>query len=347
MWILAPLLALACAFATAAGSSPTPRVGTAAGPAPRVGTAAGPDPAVAQTEPDEQDMQVVLVSGYHSGPAMWKVTGGPKRNVLWLLGEVSPFPRNIKWRSREFELALRRSQELLIDFSGYWYLDDDNADALDKASKLPDGTKLKDLVDPEFHERLVATAALFGNPSIETRRPFSATNLLVSAVMRKLGLEGFSVRFQAAKIGEWRQRKVTFFAAPELPFEERLKNWSHESNIVCLRRLVDVIEDGGDGILELANAWAVGDIPALRQLVPAYSFSRDGFRSGECAAAMHGGEQQAREYKVRRTEAWLAQAERALAKNKSTIAVVLMSELFEPDGYLAALRAKGYEILEP
>jgi hypothetical protein len=27
--------------------------------------------------------------------------------------------------------------------------------------------------------------------------------------------------------------------------------------------------------------------------------------------------------------------------------VVLMSELFEPDGYLAALRAEGYEITEP
>ena len=99
--------------------------------------------------------------------------------------------------------------------------------------------------------------------------------------------------------------------------------------------------------MHLANAWAVGDINALRELVPLYSFSRDGFRSAECAAAMHGGEQQAREYKERRIQGWVAEAERALKKNRSTMAVVLMSELFEPDGYLAALRAKGYEITEP
>jgi hypothetical protein len=29
------------------------------------------------------------------------------------------------------------------------------------------------------------------------------------------------------------------------------------------------------------------------------------------------------------------------------MAVVLMSELFEADGYLAGLRARGYEIKEP
>jgi len=29
------------------------------------------------------------------------------------------------------------------------------------------------------------------------------------------------------------------------------------------------------------------------------------------------------------------------------MAVVLMSELFTPDGYLAALRAKGYVVVEP
>jgi hypothetical protein len=37
----------------------------------------------------------------------------------------------------------------------------------------------------------------------------------------------------------------------------------------------------------------------------------------------------------------------ALRNNVRTMAVVPMSELFSPDGYLAALRAAGYEIEEP
>jgi hypothetical protein len=294
---------------------------------------------------DESGIQVVLVTGVVSGPALWKVTAGD--NALWILGEISPFPRKLKWRSKEFERLLRQSQELLLDFSGYWWVDEGNSAALNKAARLPPGVKLKDVIAPGLHERVTRAAEHFGKPALEQWRPFSATNQLVTSAMKSLQLESFSARFTAAKLGEWRKKKITYFQAPELPFEDRLKNWQHDSNEVCLARLVDAIEDGGDGVTLLANAWSVGDIRALRELVPAYSFSRDGFRAGECAAAMHGGEPQAQEYKLKRTQAWLKEAERALSKNRSTLAVVLMSELFEPDGYLAALRAKGYHIVEP
>lgn len=294
---------------------------------------------------DESGMQVVTVTGVYAGPALWKVSSGP--NVMWILGEISPYPRKWKWRSREFERVLRKSQELLIDFSGYWHVEGQQKTALENAGKLPEGTTLKDVISPELLERVEITAGKFGNPPIQNWRPFSATNQLVRAAMKTRDLTGFSVRFTAAQLGEWRKSRITYFAAPEIPFEARLKHWQDPSNEACLDRLMDVIGDGGNGLMQLANAWAVGDIPALRELVPKYSFSRDGFRAGECADAMHGGPEKALEYKLRRTEAWLAQAERALKKNEITLSVVLMSELFSADGYLAALRAKGYEIVEP
>lgn len=311
----------------------------------RVGFAAE-DPADSDpVETDEPPMDVVLVTGFYSGPALWKVKSGD--NVMWILGEISPFPQKLKWKSKEFEQLLRKSQELLLDFSGYWLADEANSTALNKAAKLQDGVRLKDVISPELHERVLATADKFGKPDLQAMRPFSATNRLVRSAMKTMDLSSFSVRFTAAKLGEWRKKKVTYYAAAELPFGDRLKNWQHPDNEVCLKRLVDAIGDGGDGVVHLANAWAVGDINALRQLVPLYSFSRDGFRSGECANAMHGGAQQAREYKEKRIQGWVAEAERALKKNRSTMAVVLMSELFEPDGYLAALRARGYEVIEP
>lgn len=299
----------------------------------------------ADTEPDEPEMQVVLVRGVQAGPALWKVRSGD--HVMWLLGEISPYPRKVKWRSKDFVRLLSDSQELLIDFSGYWIIDDESKAALTKAEKLPPGTKLEDVISPELHARVKATAAKFGNPVLDPWYAFSATNRLVSAAMRKLEMESFSVRFEALRLGEWHKTKVTPFATPEIAFEQRLRNWQQPSNAVCLERLVDAIEDGGSGVLQLANAWSVGSISALRELVPQYSFSRDGFRAGECADAMHGSEQQAREYKQRRNQFWLDEAERALKQNRSTMAVVLMSELFEPDGYLAGLRARGYEVTEP
>jgi hypothetical protein len=36
-----------------------------------------------------------------------------------------------------------------------------------------------------------------------------------------------------------------------------------------------------------------------------------------------------------------------LRENESTLAVVPIPELFATDGYLAALRAHGYEVIEP
>ena len=50
---------------------------------------------------------------------------------------------------------------------------------------------------------------------------------------------------------------------------------------------------------------------------------------------------------TRAGEAWLAAAEAALANNRSTFAVLPMSEILKPDGYLVKLAARGYTVQEP
>jgi hypothetical protein len=294
---------------------------------------------------DDADMEVVLVTGTQPGPGLWKVTSGP--NVMWVLGEVSPFARKVRWNSRKFDRLLQDSQELLIDYSGFWGLTRDEKREYLKAEQLPRGSTLGKHVSPELYARVQETAEMYAAPGIDEVYPFAATNRLVTNAMIELDLIGFSARFAAGALGEKRGIKITNFAAPEYPFEDRLKLWQQPANVVCLERAVSALEDGGDGAKLLSNAWALGDVEALRRLVPQFSFSRDGFRQGPCAAAMRGGEQQARDYDAERIQGWLKEAERCLRENHSTMAVVLMSELFAPDGYLAALRAKGYEIVEP
>ena len=44
---------------------------------------------------------------------------------------------------------------------------------------------------------------------------------------------------------------------------------------------------------------------------------------------------------------WLATAEAALQKNRITFATLPVSQLVKPDGYLAALQAKGYLVEAP
>jgi hypothetical protein len=294
---------------------------------------------------DESGLAVVLVMGEHPGPGLWKVSSG--EHVLWILGEVSPIPRKVRWKSIKFDKLLRNSQELLLDLSGSWLADPAEMTAYRQAEKLPRGTALADVIPPGLNARVKSTARKFGAFDLQELRPFAATNRLVVSAMRTLGLKSFSARFVAEELAKKRDVRITYFAAPEPPFDKRLETWKHDSNAACLERVVETLGDGGIGVKRLANAWSVGDIDALRDLVSAYSFSRDGLRAAECAAAMRGGEQQAREYAIGRQKGWMNEAERALRDNRSTMAVVLMSELFAVDGYLAALRARGYDVVEP
>ena len=95
---------------------------------------------------DDSDLEVVLVRGGRPGPALWRVSSGP--HDLWILGEVSPIPRKVEWRSREFDKHLRKSQELLVDYSGYWPINREELSAYRKVEKLPAGTTLKDVISP-------------------------------------------------------------------------------------------------------------------------------------------------------------------------------------------------------
>lgn len=308
-------------------------------------TARAADNDFPKPETDERDLPVVLVMGEQRGPGLWKVTSGD--HVMWILGEVSPIPRKVKWRSRKFDNLLRQSQELIVDFSGYWATTAEETSAYRKAEKLPKGKTLRDVVPEKLYSRVGVTAKLFNVTELEDLYPFAATNRLVIGSMKHLDLQGFSARFAALDMAHRRDIKATVYAAPEPPFATRLTTWQNDANVVCLERVVDVLEDGGAGVKRLANAWSVGDIAALRELVRPYSFSRDGFRSDACAAAMRGGQKQASEFETERIQGWLKEAERALKDNRSTMAVTLMTDLFSDDGYIAQLRARGYEVVEP
>ena len=308
-------------------------------------SANGSDPATENPDSDESAMEVVLVLGEQPGPGLWKVTSGD--HVIWILGEISPYPRKVKWTSKRFERLLGNSQELLLDFSGYWRANHTETRKLAVAELLPANRTLKDIISPELYKRVVILGRRYEVTGLDDLYAFAVTNRLVVSFMDHTDMKSFSARFATEQLARKLKIRITHFAVTELPFEDRLRNWESDANAACLEQLVETIGDGGAGVRRLANAWSTGDIGALRQLVPAYSFSRDGFRSGGCAAAMHGGEREAVAYKRKRTQSWLGQAKRALRNNVRTMAVVPMSELFAPDGYLAALRAEGYQIEEP
>jgi len=305
--------------------------------------------AVAQepgSETEVPPMQEVLVTGEQPGPGLWKVSSGD--HTLWILGEIAPQPGKVKWRSKKFETQLAKSQEVILDFSGVFWPNKQQDDAESRIRTLPGGQKLKDVVPPDLYARADATRRYYRvSDGLDVLRPFYAGRRIMMTALRKLGMEKrFSASFTVRKLAIRANVRVTFVDTPGQTHEEHLKNIQQGSTVPCLEMMVAMVEDGGTGLTRLANAWSVGDIAALRQLVPQYALQRDHGES-PCTEALYGGEGRANEFVARRTAAWLKEAERALKENKSTMAVISMSELFAPGGYLAELRARGYKVEEP
>jgi uncharacterized protein YbaP (TraB family) len=293
----------------------------------------------------EAPIEEVLVTGERPGPALWKVTHGD--HVMWVLGEQKPLPAKMLWRSAEVESAIASSQEVILDggdsvrargffhtmrvvkrFIGF--------------RKLPDGQTLKDVLPPDLYKRFKALTVAFaeGDKDIERLRPIFAATSLNDRAVKHMGLSnaGVSLDIQqiAGKAGV-KVNRLTFDAGDPL---EIMDNVAKNSTVPCLEMTVAQLETGRDEMLRLANAWSVGDIETLRQLAPLQILS-------ECPAALVNGKERAQSMLGQREQAWLDAAENALKTNQTTFALLPMRELFESDGRLAKLRARGYGIQEP
>jgi len=93
-----------------------------------------------------------------------------------------------------------------------------------------------------------------------------------------------------------------------------------------------------------ANAWATGDIAALRD-------ERSERQRATCMNAVtEGGVAQriglADVPKALR-ETWLAAVEATMAAHEQAVAIVPIDDLLGADGYLDALREKGYAVASP
>ena len=104
--------------------------------------------------------------------------------------------------------------------------------------------------------------------------------------------------------------------------------------------------EGDLGVMtQRANAWAQGDTEAMRNLQARNT------QWSACSAAMTGNAVARKigmvDIEARVRQRWFEAAEAALSRNKTTFALLPVSQLLAPDGYLAGLAAKGYMIEEP
>lgn len=367
--LLGPVAAIA--GTPAADGSVAAIAGVAAEPAAAPGQEQGPqsqeemprqpqqDPSqeLPQEEPGPTVFDELLVSGEQPGPGLWRVTKqtADGEHVLWILGSYGPLPRRMQWRSRVLERALDQSTEVIAPPSV-----DTNVGVLRGATLLPslvgirknpNGETLQELVPPELYARWsVLKQRYLGNDrGVEKWRPIFAAGELYREAISEAGLERSNIVWPAVeKAAKKRKLPIT---RPVVDVElEKPRDLIREfkkaeiEDLECFARTIERLESDLDLMRVRANAWATGEIGVLRELAPVD-------QAGACLAVVTGSELlQSRglaDLPTRLTDAWLAAAEDALARNASTVAVVWMSQLLSEDGLLAQLESRGYRIEAP
>ena len=310
-----------------------------AAPAAAAGAPAGAAP---------QQLEEIAIIGERPGPRLWKVSKGD--HVLWLLGTLNHLPKRMTWRSSEVESALAESQELLtsgpsvsagvgpigaIRLYVQWR----------RTQKSPDRLKLNVWLPAPLYARFEALKARFdaGDDSIEALRPSFAALRLYEHAVEAAGMTAHDeVEQTVVKLAKRRripiQRAELKIQDPSGALKE-VSALSPTLEVDCLAATVTRIETDLPSMQERAKAWAVGDVDRLRALP--YPNQRE-----VCLSALSNSPR-IKGLIDSVVQAWRAEAESALTRNRVSFAMRPIYELLDPDGPLAKFRAAGYLVEGP
>lgn len=320
------------------------------------GINAQPAPPAAAGQAAVVDLAPVVVSGVQPGPGMWKVTARDG-HVLWILGTVSPLPAKLDWRADEVEAVVASADEVLGPPG--WTLDADVGffkgltllPSAMKAAHDPQGRRLEEILPAATYTRWLALKQRYlgRDRGVEKDRPLVAATRLYTEALKSVGLgRGSPVSavldkaYKARGLKPVVTRVVIRVDDPRQALKEARA--SPLQDVQCLERTLDVVEHQLPLLVERANAWSMGDTEALQRLalqsqydacVGAIAESPFGRRRGLAAVDRQAADK------------WQQVARAALARNRTTFAVVPVHSLVAPEGYLARLQQAGYEVQAP
>ena len=291
----------------------------------------------------QQPLEEVVVTGERPGPGMWHVHRGAAN--VWILGSISPLPRDITWHAAKVEEVLQSTSQVLvqkpIELSiprVLWMLIADR-----KYLLVGGGKRLKDVMPPDQHERFAIQRSKVGEDADkwEHYRPIIATAFLQQAAFHKVNLSmrldlGAALRKLAEKHGV-RIEEVKVAGASDML--EALKTMPPATERICVEASLHTIESGLPRLLERAQAWADGNVDRIENLPELKEVDA-------CRNALDEGKG-ASDVIVRIRETWLENIEKYLRHDGTTIAVINLDMLLERGGLLEQLRTRGYEVDAP
>lgn len=307
------------------------------------------------TEPTARAMETVEVAGVQPGPSLWRVSHGD--NEMWILGTLTPVPKRMQWEAADVDSIIRDSQQVLlgptinvrsdIGFFAQLAL----VPKLFAIRKNPGKETLPDVLPPEVYARWKALSKQYfrSTRGLEKRRPIFVAQELYKEAIDVAGLrDNDGVIERASKLAK--KAKVPVESPKVIVMVKDMKGLLAEfadttlDDVACLDKTMTYVEHDLDTMRRRANAWAAGDVDALRAM--AFTDSYD-----TCLRSLFGAPNLEKfgfvNLRERARDAWLEAAEKALKANHSTFAVLPMGQLLREDGYAAELRKRGYTVEAP
>ncbi len=288
-------------------------------------------------------LEDLVVTGERTGPGMWHVHRGGAQ--LWILGSISPLPKDITWRSKQVEQVLGTTNMVLVPkpleigiVRILWLLITEH-----RLLMVGGGKRLKDVMPPNLYARFAPLRSQYTADSTkwERYRPIVATAFLQQAAFHQVGLSarldlGAAVRTLARKHGvSIEEVKIAGVG----DFLDALKTMPSATENTCVEASLVTIESGLPRLIDRAQAWATGNVERIESL-------HEPAEVDACLAALDSGSAVgdliARVYRT-----WLGVLERGLQGSGTTLAVVNMDLLLGHGGLLEDLRAKGYQVDAP
>lgn len=313
-------------------------------------------PAWAQTAADAPPEQILIV-GQRPGPGLWKISRDD--HVLWIFGTYSPLPFKMVWRSQQVEKVLAQSQEILgapgtsigVGFSQAFNLITALPFAIG-AKQNPDGALLQDVVPAEVYARWTVLKKKYmgDDAGIEKERPIFAAPALFARATAQAGLGNDNdviksiTQFARKNNVKYTPTGITLHLDNPRGALRDFKK-SPIEDLECFTKTIDRLEVDLDAMRARANAWAIGDVEQMRKL--SYPDQAQACNSAVFNSPAMKSLPGAASLEQRMRDTWLAAAEKSLAANKSTFALLPVSKLLDPAGMLADLQAKGYSVEQP
>ncbi|WP_243041123.1 TraB/GumN family protein [Dyella sedimenti] len=312
----------------------------------------GPPAAASVPSPPVVDLQAVTVRGEQPGPALWEVRRGD--HVLWVIGTLSPLPRQAQWQWTQLEQALSRSTELLEAPSARLKMPPSlfSRLALQPSARLnPGGATLQRLLSPDMYARWATLRReyLGNDDALEYMRPIVVAEQLYQKALEASGLtDETDVAEMVEKLARHHGVRIIGvryeLVVRRVPGASGNATQDQQQGIACLDETMRLVEQDLPKLTQRANAWATGDMKTLQALV-------QGTHYDPCVVAAINGDFEHQlaipDLPKRIADVWFAAADAALVRNKRTVAILSMEQLMGPDNYLARLRSLGYIVRPP